>query len=169
LPTRSGLALAEKGADCPDVALVSKPATRLVDVHPRQVVLRRLRGGALESGFVESVGRAKRAFLSVTVLDGAADRSDDFERSTASFQGLPEKGFGGRLIGFDGSAGEKEPVPPVDDGRSPIRVEDDGVRGLGLRITLTPIRNAEDRDASQCRGGTVHRANNARGNQRSAG
>jgi hypothetical protein len=101
----------------------------------------------LEARLEEPVALAKRASLSVTVLDGSTDLPDDLQRATAFFQGLSEEGFGGGLIGFDASARKKHPMSPVDDCSAPVCAEDDGVSGLALRIARAPIRNAEHRNA----------------------
>ena len=82
---------------------------------------------------------AKGPSLPVTVLDGLADRPDDFERSAAFLQGLSEQGFLGRFSDFDASSREEQSAPPVDDCSPTIGVQDDGVCGLALRIARTPI------------------------------
>jgi len=112
----------------------------------------------LESRLEESVVCTKGPSLSVTVLDRLTDGFDDLERPAAFLQGFAEQGFLGRFLGFDASSREEQSTPSVDDGSAPISVENDGVYGLAFRVALTPIRDAEHRNAPGCRGRTVHRS-----------
>ena len=127
---KSGIALAEKGPNCPHVALVPEPAACLIDVYPRERVLGRPCRNVLESRLEEAVARAKRAFLSVAVLDGLTDRPDDLERPTALLQRLSEKGFHGRFAGFDAASREEQAAPRRNDGNPPTAGTDLGALAL---------------------------------------